>query len=223
MPDSQKVFGCAGSYRISEGRLVIVAEPAPVPRRAQLPPPLVLAQRPCCATPAMSMSSSGFDDRFDRFPHSEPRPARLPVALVQVPAGVTGTRPPSPQEAAYATAAESLASPEASRLPEAEASVPPPPPSDPWEPASSAGLAGPSMFDPASEPPDESPLEQPQARARRTLAIRTGFVMGPPMRRSLSLSTSFNNVLCRMKDLGTIETLAAAMRNFCTPGTPQKS
>src|ERR1700733_7166017 len=86
----------------------MVAEPAAVPRRAQLPPPFLLAQSPCCATPAMSRSSSGFDDKFDRLPHSDPRPARLPVAFVHVPVGLLGRPPPSPQEAAYWMAPESL-------------------------------------------------------------------------------------------------------------------
>ena len=93
---------------MSDVRLVIVAEPVAVPSRVQLAPPFLLAQRPCWATPAMSMSSSGFDDRFDRFPHSEPRPARLPVAFAQCPAGFGGTPPPSPHEAAYWIGPESV-------------------------------------------------------------------------------------------------------------------
>src|ERR1700722_7652650 len=100
MPDSQNVCGWSGSYTMSEGRLVMVDEPAPVPRRAQLPPPFLLTQSPCGRAPARSMSSSGFDDRFDRLPHSEPRPARLPVAIVHVPVGFVPTAaPPSPQDA----------------------------------------------------------------------------------------------------------------------------
>src|ERR1041385_2454057 len=65
----------------------MVSEPAAVPSACQLWPPSVLDQSPFCATPAMSMSSSGFEKRPARLPHSESMPARFAVALAHWPLG----------------------------------------------------------------------------------------------------------------------------------------
>ena len=65
---------------IDEVRLVITAEPPPWPSRVQVCEPLALTQSPCWATPAINMSLSCLDDRKDRLPHSDDKPARLAVA-----------------------------------------------------------------------------------------------------------------------------------------------
>jgi hypothetical protein len=111
--------------------------------------------------PAMSRSSSGFDDRFDMFPHSEPRPARLRVALVHCPVGIDAEPPPSPHEAAYWMGPKSLPFDE-SGLPGDELSVS-------WAPPlAAADASAPGEPSPPSEveEPDSQPLEleQPQMR-----------------------------------------------------------
>src|SRR6185436_471895 len=64
-------------------RLTIIAEPAPVPSLVHMAEPLVLAHRPCLATPTISMSRSGREAMPETLPHSESTPARLAAAAIQ--------------------------------------------------------------------------------------------------------------------------------------------
>src|SRR5580704_18525192 len=150
----------------------MVDEPAAVPIRVQLPPPFLLAQRPCWATPAMSRSSSGLEDRFERFPHSEPSPARLPVALAHCPLGFVGSPPASPQEVAYWMAPESTAPLAESALGDIEASTACGSPSTGED---VSALSDASAGAPASGDGAEPELEQP---ARRTAPTRASCLVG---------------------------------------------
>src|SRR4051812_21443063 len=89
MPDSQKIAELAGSYTIQDGRLVIPAEPAPVPSCVQALPE-ALDQRLWRATPAMTWLDRGTLDTRVKLPHSEGRPPRLPVTSTHAPGGGGG-------------------------------------------------------------------------------------------------------------------------------------
>src|SRR5258708_3478428 len=62
----------------------MTAEPAPVPNLDQLVPLLELAQRPCWAIPAITVSEPGTAESEVIFPHSEAIPARLLVTFTHV-------------------------------------------------------------------------------------------------------------------------------------------
>src|SRR5436190_24008717 len=96
MPDSQNTCGCCGSNTTEEGRLTIIAEPAPVPIGCQLLPPSSLAKRPCLATPAINVFAPGFATTMVRSPHSEAMPARLEVTLAQAAGGALPVPPMFP-------------------------------------------------------------------------------------------------------------------------------
>src|SRR5260221_1796292 len=64
-------------------RLVMTAEPAPLPSLLHVLPPSSVPHKPARATPAMTMSEHGFAETRPRLPHSEVMPARLPVAFAQ--------------------------------------------------------------------------------------------------------------------------------------------
>ncbi len=93
------------------GRFVIVAEPEPVPIACQFAPPLLLAQSPSKAIPAIKRFSSGFANTLVMLPHSEAMFARLAVTLVQLAEGEepsarapsNGADPPSPDRPASPT------------------------------------------------------------------------------------------------------------------------
>src|SRR4051794_21632275 len=65
-------------------RLVMVADPAPAPRRGPVLEPCSLAQSPRRATLTVTMSRSGRTDTSERSPHSDARPVRLFVTGTQV-------------------------------------------------------------------------------------------------------------------------------------------
>src|SRR4029453_7225423 len=68
---------------IHEGGLPITADPLPVPSAVHVVP-VLFVQRPFVATPAITDEDPGTDERSVRFPHSDDRPARVPVAFCQV-------------------------------------------------------------------------------------------------------------------------------------------
>src|SRR5450631_3324809 len=65
---------------MDDARLVIFADPAPWPSRFHVVDPFSIAQRPCWAMPAITMSRSGLAEMRVMLPHSEVNPARFPVA-----------------------------------------------------------------------------------------------------------------------------------------------
>src|SRR5258708_31472221 len=96
MPDSQNVPALSGSQTIDEIRLVMCADPAPVPRLLQVLPPSWVAQSPFWATPATTISEFGWATTSPRLPHSEAMLERLPVAFAPFHARALASQPLPP-------------------------------------------------------------------------------------------------------------------------------
>src|SRR5262249_12710774 len=82
MPLSQKVSWWSGSYTIVDPRLMIFADPGPVPSGVHDDAPFSPAHNPCCATLVITMSRSGWAETSETFPHSDGVPARFSVTGV---------------------------------------------------------------------------------------------------------------------------------------------
>src|SRR6478752_2199128 len=125
---------------MDEGRLVISAEPEPVPSGFQVAPPLSLANSPPFATPAITVSESGTVESRVRLPHSDGMLARLPVAFTHFGdgAGPVSMAPATPVDPALPAGA-----------PAAAPAPAPAPPVELWP----AWLAAPPTPAPAAELP----------------------------------------------------------------------
>src|SRR5687768_15715280 len=123
---------------MAEIRLVMTAEPAPVPSLPQLLPPSSVAHSPALATPAITIFEHGLAETRPRFPHSDGMFARLPVAFTHWDGGASTTggderhskerlAPPAPEPAVPEPPAPDPAAPPDPPPPEPPVCVEPPP------------------------------------------------------------------------------------------------